>query len=131
MLLLILGDILGEWAEEDVSIHGIIGFVGLGPKSYALKYLTPNGEVKEKVKMKGVAYKQSHVSMLNYRTMKNLVLNPHAPPIQIPQFNFIGQGEVTTVRTFKDVKFNRNDLKGELKPKPNGLGHKLFPLVKE
>lgn len=81
--------------------------------------------------MKGIAYKQSHVGMLNYESMKNLVLNPNAPVIQIPQFNFVGQGEVTTVRTLKDVKFNRNDLKGELKPKSNGMGHKLYPFVKE
>src|SRR6185437_304948 len=121
---LIEGDIFGQWAEEKVSKIGITGFIGMGPKSYALKLV--NGS--EKIKQKGVSYAYSHRNLINYQVLKEAVLNPHKV-IEVPQQSFVGQDEITTHRFLKKVQFNCRELKGELRRKNGVQGHVLYPRI--
>jgi len=123
---LVEGDELGQWAEEDFSKKRIIGFVGLGPKSYALKMADGTTEVK----IKGVSVKQGHSHIVNYENMKKLVLDKSLS-LDVPQFTFEGSTSVYTRHMHKIVQFNEGELKGILRPSGNGMGETLYPIVNQ
>jgi len=87
--------IWGEWEAEDISKSGITGFVGLGPKSYAMKCKDSKQNI---VKLKGISQKRATDKLLNYDTMKQMVLNnlstKETQELKIPQ-------------TIFDYKFNK------------------------
>ena len=112
------GDVWGQWEVEDIDKKngGIREFVGLGPKTYAIK--CDNGETL--VKCKGMSLKYSTEELVNFDTMKQLVLDflesGELRKIRVPQQTFvyhIGKG-MHTHKMLKDLSFNANDLKGEL-----------------
>lgn len=112
-----VGDILGDWEEEDISKQGIAEFVAIGPKSYGLKTFT-NETI---VKVKGVSCKRAHSKILNFEVMVNLIkehLQNRYPILNIPQMNFnygYGQGIVTTYSN-KQISFQPENLKGDIAP---------------
>lgn len=112
------GDVWGEWEVEDIdSGHGgIREFVGVGPKTYAIR--CEDGHTL--VKAKGVSLKLSTSDIVNFETMKGLVLayleENTLAKIRVPQQTFVyrwGKG-MHTHKMFKDLAFNGNDLKGEI-----------------
>jgi len=106
------GIILGEWEEEKVSKKGIVEFVGLGPKSYGLKFADGSSTFK----IKGVSAKQATEQTLGYQVMKDLVLGVISSTA-VPQMSFdyrIGQ-PITTRYFVKIVKFQEEDIKGQLR----------------
>lgn len=121
------GSIWGDWEREDIDkLHeGIRTFVGLGPKSYALKC----GDGETLVKVKGISLKRATEDLVNFEVMENLVLDHFTPytgtdedwvplSVQVPQKNFtyrFGRG-ITTHLMLKELKFNYETLKGELQP---------------
>lgn len=104
-------DIWGSWDEEKVSKNGnITAFIGLGPKSYALK--TADG--KDVIKVKGLSLKHSHRNLINFESLKDMVLNPKS--IDVPQRNFVykmGQG-IHINESLKTLTFDPLALKGYL-----------------
>lgn len=105
-------DILGCWKRESIDVKngGIREFVGLAPKSYALR--CANGT--EILKVKGVSIKLSHRDILNFNSLKDLVFE-NKEVIKIPQFNFVqGLGkEMKTNYFLKEIKFHKGKGKGD------------------
>lgn len=114
-----VSDVWGKWDEEKVSKNGNIqGFVGLGPKSYALKTLNGN----DIVKVKGLSLKHSHRDLINYESLKTMVLNPQT--IEVPQRNFVyrmGHG-IHINESLKQLTFDPESMKGYLH-----TDHKVYP----
>lgn len=108
-------DIWGCWEEEKISKQGITEFISTGPKSYALKT-----ETSELVKLKGLSIKHSHRHIINFASIKNLIFNAlqgFTLNINVPQFRFLytlGKG-MKTIEFIKQLKFDPNELKGDLK----------------
>jgi len=113
------GDILGDWGEEKISKKGIVGFVSLGPKTYALK--TKDGDCTI-IKAKGISLNHSNSKLVNFETMKRAaeeyIENGRQKIGKIPQSNFIYSHEkgMRTRHTRKDFKMNPNELKGVYNP---------------
>jgi hypothetical protein len=115
------GGLLGEWEVEDIDTEngGIREFVGLGPKTYALK--CDNG--KELVKAKGLSLNLATSQLVNFNSMKQLAktfLENYARDvfssgvIKVPQKTFVWNAKdgMRTWLMLKDLKFNYNDVKG-------------------
>lgn len=117
-----IGKYLGEW-EDECGGMPITGFVSTGPKCYALKIKNlETGEIKTTTKCKGIPSSNQSNLLINYTSMKNLVIEklnqpatrpPMAPPIhkQIPveclQFNYSNlEGKVTTFMMLKNFKLS-------------------------
>ena len=104
------GDCLGDWETEDLESEngGLVKFVAPGPKTYAL--VAANG--KTTIKLKGACIKLAHENLINYETMKDMVLNQTAQ--HLPQFSIdCKQGKGMYARTFiKKINFNVKDIKG-------------------
>lgn len=120
------GDVWGQWEVEDVDSKngGIHTFVGLGPKTYAIK--CANGETL--VKCKGLSLKHATRQLVNFDSMEKLVLDylnhSETRSIKVPQTVFVyrfGQG-MHTYKMLKDLAFSPDDLKGYL----DDQGH-LYP----
>lgn len=112
------GDVWGEWSVEkfDSKNGGLRSFIGLGPKSYALKA----GNGKEMFKCKGVSIKLAQEKILNYSMMRKMILGYLKEDLQItaniPQMQFVyrpGKGMITW-KTLKKISFQPEMLKGEL-----------------
>jgi len=112
------GDLWGQWSVEkfDTKNGGIKTFIGLGPKSYAMEAC--NG--KTMFKCKGVSIKLAHEKLLNYETMKKLVLDfleeKKKSSTWIPQVNFVYRvgHQMVTWKSLKEVTFKPEELKGYL-----------------
>lgn len=109
--------IWGEWEEEDISAIGITGFVGLGPKSYAMRCVD---ETKNVVKLKGISQKRATDKLLNYDVLRKMVLDSistrEKQTLKIPQTNFeyrMTRGIYTT-KILKILSFDLNDQKGQV-----------------
>jgi hypothetical protein len=107
--------IWGEWEEEDVSAIGITGFVGLGPKSYAIRCKDPEYNV---VKLKGISQRRATDKLLNYDILRKMVLENiktrEPQQLKIPQTNFEYQMTkgIFTSKILKLLSFDLNDQKG-------------------
>lgn len=106
---LVVDDIWGSWDEEKVSKNGnILAFVGLGPKSYAIK--TRDG--KDIIKLKGVALKHAHERQVCFDTLEKMLLEKSQ--IRVPQMTMpykMGIGK--SIEEFlKVIKFDPDELKG-------------------
>jgi hypothetical protein len=116
------GNIIGDWEEEGVSEIGITGFVGIGPKSYAMKLAAVDKKsgIDELVKTKGISQKRATQKILNYDIMKDMVFKAldtgETSMVKVPQTLFhykMGRGiQVMTVP--KVFQFSINDQKGKL-----------------
>ena len=112
------GDIWGQWDVEKIDYKngGIKTFIGLGPKSYALKAANDT----TLVKLKGVSLKNSTTSILNFDTLEEMITNfistQESSEIDIPQmtFRYVPSQGMTTNYYLKKVKFQKDDLKGIL-----------------
>jgi len=68
------GYIVGEWEMEDEEAKNtIIEWVGVGPKSYAMRLQTPDGTIKEKIKCKGVTINRSTQHVMTFDALRDLV----------------------------------------------------------
>jgi hypothetical protein len=125
------GSLLGEWEVEDIDTDngGIREFVGLGPKTYALK--CDNG--KELVKAKGLSLNLATSQLVNFESMKGLAktfLENYqrdifkSGVIKVPQKTFVWSVKdgMRTWLMLKDLKFNYDDVKGVM----DGEGY-LYP----
>lgn len=118
---------LGEWEREDFDKDngGIKEFVGLGPKSYALRTMND----KTLIKNKGVSIKHAHSSLVNFYTVRKLVLDylngDTVVPLQVPQMRFMWSqtSEMETQEYLKRLTFSPYNLKGDL-DKETGI---LYP----
>ena len=109
------GNALGQWEDE-----GNLGeFVSIGLKCYGLRF--SNG--KEEYKIKGCSLKRSHQKLINFDSMKEILMN--GKQVSIPQNSFdYGYGKGMSTREFlKTVKFDQNILKGNY----DENRHQLFP----
>lgn len=75
-----LGDFLGQMKDEVVDDYGpgayIIEYVSGGPKNYAIKiYIPSTGETVTKVKVKGISLNFETSKLINFDTMKKMILN--------------------------------------------------------
>jgi hypothetical protein len=112
------GDMLGEWEVEkiDYKNNGIKTFVGLGPKTYAIK--TWKGPTV--VKAKGLSLNLATQNLVNFEKMESMAkkfLNSDQPkPISIPQqtFTFDLVKGMTTWKMMKDLKVDVNEFKGQM-----------------
>ena len=112
------GKALGKWEIEDDDIDhgGIVEFTALGPKSYAFKC----NDGFTKIKVKGVSLKAGHRNMVNFETMKRMVLeqqlNNTSTIIPVPQWGFVyKQGDgMRKHMSFKNLMFNHEEMKGTL-----------------
>jgi hypothetical protein len=118
LLILIIGGLLGDWEVEDIDSKngGIREFVGMGPKTYAIK--CENGFTLTKAK--GIRNSYAASNLVNFDVMKNHVLQYKAgnriEATKVPTMNFVwmtGKGVKTTF-TLKRLEFNFTDLKGKL-----------------
>jgi hypothetical protein len=80
----------------------------------------------EFIKLKGVSLKQAHRAIVNYDSLKACVEN-WSKSIIVPQFTFTGSESISTYGFGKLVRFNQNEIKGDLKPSSNGQGHTIYP----
>lgn len=124
------GNILGAWEREDIDAKhgGIVEFVGMAPKTYALK--AADGTTL--VKAKGISLSTATSNIVSFESMKTQVVEfmetGAVEPIMVPTMNFnyrLGGEGISTHKSFKALKFNPNDLKGELR------GAVLFPFGHE
>ena len=115
------GDLLGDWEVEDIDSKngGIMEFVGLGPKTYAIK--CANGTTS--VKAKGVSLRYATDNLVNFESMKSFttefLANPEEPVrkrIKVPQTSFIWKpiAGMKTYRFLKDLKMEVGQMKGNL-----------------
>lgn len=112
------GDIWGDWEVEgiDKKNGGIRTFVGLGPKTYAIK--CDNGTTS--VKCKGLALKYSTTGIVNFASMEHIIKMYLQDEIRIrlkvPQmtFKYDFHNGISTQYILKELGFNSNDLKGVL-----------------
>lgn len=109
--------IWGEWEEEDISAAGITGFVGIGPKSYAMRC---KDETKNIVKLKGISQKRATDKLLNYDTLRQMVLDNistrEKQTLKIPQTNFeyrMTKG-IFTMKMLKILSFDFREQKGQV-----------------
>jgi hypothetical protein len=104
------GNCLGDWETEDLESKngGLVKYVAPGPKTYAI--VAANG--KTVIKLKGACIKLAHEKLINYETMKAMVLEGTSQ--NLPQFSIdCKQGKGMYARTFiKKVKFQARDIKG-------------------
>lgn len=123
------GDLLGDWEVEDVDKQndGLAEFVGIGPKTYAFRTFKNDVTV---VKAKGISIKHAHGKIINFDTMKQLVVDqirdPQQQPkkkIKVPQMTmrYSANSEVNTYKFIKDLKLDVANLKGRL------VGPYLYP----
>lgn len=92
-----LGDYLGELTDEISSKDGnfIKEFVSAGPKNYA--YTLDTG--KQKCVVKGFKLNFSTSQLINYNSIKNIVLNERTNMIQVDQLKFSRDKEKWEVNT--------------------------------
>lgn len=107
---------LGEWEPELGEGAVIQEFVALAPKTYAFRYQTPEGEIKEKVKAKGFSQSEHTKHSLNFDTYKRLLwtrLRPndiddplHQSAVQTTAFKHISdQRTMITHDFYKTLQF--------------------------
>jgi hypothetical protein len=112
------GSLLGQWEveDEDSQNGGIVEFVGVGPKTYGFKCF--NGY--EKVKTKGISLNLATSRMINFESMKKMVLLRNEKEVHkslmIPQRNFAWTATLGMRNWYmlKEFKFSREELKGDL-----------------
>lgn len=121
-----MSSILGGWEETDESKIGIDGFVGIAPKSYAMKLketvkdnlVTPGQDY---IKLKGIMQSRSTNNFLTYQKLFNMVkkgVETKGPQvINVPQKLFkykLGQG-IETRFVYKQLTFDKDHQKGFVK----------------
>lgn len=115
----------GGWEEEDISVAGITGFIGLGPKSYAMRCADESMNV---VKLKGISQRHATGKMLNYESLKEMVLQNVASRekqvMNIPQttFEYKMTKGIYTVKVLKKLSFDIQDQKGQV-----GKNYFMYP----
>ena len=67
------GDLLGEWTDELEGDKMVGTFCSGGPKNYSYELLTPKGETKCKVKVKGFTLNKETSGKINHESMKELI----------------------------------------------------------
>jgi hypothetical protein len=82
------GNILGDWEAEDYEKGGgIIEWLGLGPKSYALKYIDEKNTIKTIIKCKGIPNNLETQKEFHYENFRKLILG-EIDNISVQTFKF-------------------------------------------
>jgi hypothetical protein len=114
------GYCLGDWEIEKVDYQhgGIKTFVGLGPKTYALKCMdgyTPGP------KTKGVRLSYATENLVNFKVFedlaKNFINKRCQKQVMVPQTNFVAnmrKGEIFTIKSLKKMGINADEAKGDI-----------------
>lgn len=127
------GSLLGDWEREDIDRKhgGVVEFIGLAPKTYAMK--ARDGTTY--IKAKGLSLSNATSNIVNFQTMKNLATDyldfmeevkededAEVPlnVIKVPQTCFdyrMGGHGIRTRKERKQLTFrpDKNKLKGELR----------------
>lgn len=97
-----VGRYLGEW-EDETDGCPIIRFASTGPKCYSYTVLQCDGSYKHETKVKGITLHSTNADLVNYETMKDLVLgNLEKLETQGLMFRYNRQkGEMTTRNVLK------------------------------
>jgi hypothetical protein len=109
------GNALGQWEDEGILKE----FVSIGLKCYGLRFATG----KEEYKIKGCSLKRSQHKLIDFDSMKEILMNDKE--VSIPQLSFdykFGEG-ISTREFLKTVKFDHKILKGDY----DKAQHQLFP----
>ena len=96
-----IGDFLGQLTDELPSGHHISTFIGAGPKNYA--YKVSNGD--EVLKVRGFTLNYRNAQVLNYDSVRELLLNRPKDTMTVPECNKIVRDPVT------QTLFNRPEAK--------------------
>ena len=116
------GKVWGDWDVEDIDARhgGIRTFVGVGPKTYALRA----GDGTTMFKCKGLSLRWGTDPYVNFNTMEDLVKEfletGEARTIDVPQMGFVyrvGEG-LHTHHFVKQLTIEMNALKGQLSDDP-------------
>lgn len=82
-----MGEFTDELADFGAGAVGK-GFFSCGPKNYGIQVRFPNGEVKSKVKVKGITFNSEVQDILTYETMKDFAIKyivDQAESVDVPQ----------------------------------------------
>ncbi len=121
------GSLLGDWEVEDIDSKngGIAEFAGIGPKTYAVRTFENEQTL---VKAKGLSLKHATGKLVNFNSMRRLVMNQirdgnSRERIRVPQTSFVFtvDAEMRTYRYLKDLRLDKSALKGRL------VGPYLYP----
>ena len=84
------GKILGDWELESCCDDGcrITSFLGLGPKSYAIKWTDRARQENVLMKCKGVSLKLAAQEQFNYEVMKDLIIGKR-DCVEVDQIQFL------------------------------------------
>ena len=91
----ILGNYLGELTNELDKDDYIVEFVSAGPKNYGYKTL----KGKSSCTVKGFTLNSSTKELINFESIKNIVINDRDEKIEAEQLKFIRNKHDWTVRT--------------------------------
>lgn len=97
-----LGDLTDELEEYGNGSY-IQSFVSGGPKFYAYLVHTPNGEVKEVCKVKGITLNYNNSRYINYQSVRDLITGVRREPIVLT-YDAIRRTEYHQVITRKEIK---------------------------
>ncbi len=117
----------GGWEREDVDKKngGLVEYIGLGPKSYAIRSMND----KVVIKNKGVSLKHAHRDIVSFEKLRDMVLahmnNQEIVGIKVPQmrFQWTLDNPMETQEYCKKLIFTPKNLKGVL-DKETGI---LYP----
>jgi hypothetical protein len=100
------GTALGQWEDEGELSE----FVSIGLKSYGMRYADGS---ESPCKIKGCSLKRAHKNLINFDSMKDILMN--GKTVSIPQLSFdykYGEG-IRTREFLKTVQFDPEILKGD------------------
>ena len=87
------GSYLGELVNEIEKNYGhgakCTKFAALGPKNYAFEVLLPNGEIKCKIKIKGIALTKRALEIIKFINIFNMAIS--YPDEQVPTKLYVEQ----------------------------------------
>ncbi|XP_031635355.1 uncharacterized protein LOC116348474 [Contarinia nasturtii] len=82
-----LGNLLGELTDELAKDYGVGSYITesviSSEKSYALRIISPNNEENIICKVKGITLNQKNTEIINFNTLKQMVLRNHNSPDDI------------------------------------------------
>ena len=96
-----LTDEIREFGEGAVAKS----FISTGPKSYAIKVVLPDGQIKNIIKFKGISLNDTTSKLITFDTLRNLVRDRHSFSVPVRQFAPGKMGGVNLRNTQKTVNF--------------------------
>lgn len=102
------GKIVGDWEmEDDEAKSKIIEWVGLAPKSYAMKLRKPDGTIVDKIKFKGITLNCETEDLVTFDALRDIVKG-RLDQIIVPSIRFVFHQSGINMHTLKIVKLIKN-----------------------